>query len=109
MRNGIYRAWLNGPSGVSSGAVVFKDGDIFAVDRLFAFNGRYSERAERLTAEVSCKRLYPDLKPLNLPDRDELHLELEGAVGGEYAQVTGTIAEAPGFAVSFEFAFLCEA
>jgi hypothetical protein len=109
MRNGIYRVWLKGAHGTSSGAAAFKNGDIFAVSPFFAFNGRYSAQAGRLTAEVTCKRLYPDLVPPNLPDLDAFHLKLEGASGREFAQLCGTIDEVPGFAMSFEYAFLCEA
>lgn len=109
MRNGIYRVWLKGQHGSSSGAVVVKNGDIFAVDPLFAFNGRYTERAGHLTADISCKRLYQDAGPPNLPDLDVFHLRLEGAAGNECALLEGTIVEAPSFAMSLEYAFLCEA
>jgi hypothetical protein len=109
MRNGIYRVWMKGPGGASSGAIVFKNGDIFAVDPMFAFNGRYRERAGRVTAEILCKRLYQDPVPSHLPDLETFHLKLEGAAGGECAQMSGSIDEVPGLAISFEYAFLCEA
>jgi hypothetical protein len=109
MRNGIYRVWLKSSHGASSGAVVFKNGDVFAADRVFAFNGRYSELAGQMTAEISCTRLNRELVPANLPDLDAFHLKLEGISGSEYAKLEGTVDKAPGFAMSLEYAFLCEA
>jgi hypothetical protein len=109
MRNGIYRVWLKSPGGASSGAVVFKNGDIFAVDTLFAFNGSYREKAGRVTAEVACTRLYKDSVPATLPDLDVFHLKLKGGAGSDFAEMLGTVDEVPGFAMTFEYAFVCEA
>jgi hypothetical protein len=109
MRDGIYRVWSRGAHGTSSGAIVFKNGDVFAADQVFAFNGHYTELGGHMTAEIFCKRLSWDVPPVHLPDLDTFHLKLQGAAGGEYAQLEATIDEAPGFAMSLDYAFLCEA
>lgn len=109
MRNGVYRAWIKGPNGNSTGVVVLKDGDLFATDPRFAFNGTYSERVGRMTATIACRRLYHDLPPGHLPDLESFLLRLDGAAGREFAQANGTIDEAPGFSLVFECAFLSEA
>jgi hypothetical protein len=109
MRNGVYRAWIKGPNGNATGIVVLKDGDIFAADPRFAFNGRYSEQAGRITATIAATRLYYDLPAGHLPDLDFFHLRLDGAAGREFAQTIGSIDEVPDFPLSFECAFLCEA
>ncbi len=108
MRNGIYRAWIKGPHGSATGVVVLMNGDVFAADPRFAFNGRYSEQAGRVTATIACKRLYPDLPAGHLPDLDSFHLRIDGGAGAEFAQANGSIDEVPDFPLSFECAFLCE-
>lgn len=108
MRNGLYRVWLKWPHGTSTGAVVVKDGDIFAVDRQFAFNGRLTERAGMATANITAKRLRIDQAPVNLPDLDTITITLEGASGAEYAQLSGSIPQVPGFRMSLECSFLGE-
>lgn len=109
MRNGIYRVWVNGPESKSSGAIALKDGDLIAVNPSFGFFGHYKFSHGRLTADITCRRLCNEEAPVNLPDLEEFHLSLEGPAGKEFACVTGTIAEAPEFALPFEFAWLCEA
>ena len=109
MRNGIYRVWLSGPGGKSSGAYVFKNGDVLACDRSFAFTGSYRKKNDRLTAEISCRRLNLRRGPECFPDLDAFHLKLEGGAGREFAVLNGTIPEAPNFLMSFEFAWLCDA
>ncbi len=109
MRNGIYRVWVKGPEAQTSGAVMLKDGDLAACDPSFGFYGRYSFAKGVFTADVSCRRLDRHSPPVNLPDLDSFHLKLEGLARPEFATLTGTIAEAPGLTVPFEFAWLCEA
>lgn len=109
MRNGIYRVWVNGPTASASGAFVLNDGDLFAVNSSFGFVGRYEWKSGRLSAELICRRLSNDNPPVNLPNLDEFHLHLEGPARREVANLTGTIAEAPGYTVPFEFAWLCDA
>lgn len=109
MRNGVYRAWIKGPGGSATGVIVLKDGNVFAADPRFAFNGRYSEQGGRVTAVVACKRLYPDLAPGHLPDLDRFTMRLDGAGGREFVQANGIIDEVPDFPLAFECAFLCEA
>lgn len=109
MRNGVYRVWIKTRSGQSGGVVVFKDGDIFAADRVFAFNGRYSETAGRLTAHLSCKRLSSGTVQPGFPDLDRFRINAKGPAADEFFQLTATIDEAPDFPMSFECAFLCEA
>lgn len=108
MRNGIYRVWVKGPEALSSGAVLLKDGDLVAANPTFGFVGRYALKAGRMTAEIACRRLSA-IAAVNLPELDEFHLSLEGLAGREFASVTGTIAEVPGFSLPFDFAWLCEA
>jgi len=108
MRNGLYRVWLSGPQGRESGALVFHDGVVFAVDRLYAYNGTYQEQPGRITAEVTCKRLLPDELAINLPDLDTIHLTASGTANGEIAQLAATIDGMPGIVLSYELAFLCE-
>jgi hypothetical protein len=108
MRNGLYRVWLSGPQERETGALVLQDGVIFAVDRLYAFNGTYQERAGRLTAEVTATRLLPDELAINLPDMDTIHITASGPANGEIAQLEATIDGMPGLVLSYELAFLCE-
>ena len=107
MRNGIYRIWTRGTHGEASGIVVLKDGTLFAADRQYAYNGQYRESGGRFTGTLLCTRLYPDRKA-NVPDRDRLHMRLEGASGREFAQLSGTIDEAPSFTLAAECAYLGE-
>ncbi len=88
--------------------MVFKDGDVFAVDRFFAYNGSYCEHAGRLSAEVICKRLRSDQSALNLPDIDTICIRASGPTNGEIAQLEGTVDDVPGMVLSYELAFLCE-
>ena len=108
MRNGLYRVWLSGPQGRETGALVFQDGVVFAVDRLYAYNGTYQMQAGRITAEVTCKRLLPAELAVNLPDMDSIHITASGTASGEIAQLDGTIDGLPGVVLSYELAFLCE-
>jgi hypothetical protein len=107
MRNGLYRVWSNGPQGRETGALVLKDGIVFAVDRVYAYNGTYGEEAGRLAAEVTCTRLLPDQLAVNLPDMDTIVLKAAGPTNGEIAQLEGSIDEMPGTVLSYELAFLC--
>lgn len=109
MRNGVYRAWIKGPNGSATGIVVLKDGDLFAADPRFAFNGHYSELGGRLTAAIAVTRLYHDLPAGHLPDLEFFRLRIEGAAGREFAQTIATIDEVPDFPLSIECAFLSEA
>lgn len=108
MRNGLYRVWLNGPQGHETGAWVFKDGVIFAVDRLYAYNGTYHEHAGRLSADVTCTRLLAGQLAVNLPDMDTVCIKASGPANGEIAQLEGRIDGIPGMVLSYELAFLCE-
>jgi hypothetical protein len=106
MRNGLYRVWLSGPQGRETGAMVFKDGVIFAADRVYAYNGTYQKYAGRLTAEVTCTRLLAGQLAVNLPDMDTITIKVTGAANGEIAQLKGTIDNMPGIVLSYELAFL---
>jgi len=108
MRNGLYRVWLSGPQGRETGALVFQDGVIFAVDRLYAYNGTYQMQTGRISAEVTCKRLVPDELAVNLPDMDTIHITAAGTANGEIAQLEGSIDGMPSVVLSYELAFLCE-
>jgi hypothetical protein len=108
MRNGLYRVWSNGPLGRETGALVLKDGVVFAVDRIYAYNGTYREQAGRLSADVTCTRLVADQLAVNLPDMDTITIRASGPAIGEIAQLEGTIDGLPGVILSYELAFLCE-
>jgi len=108
MRNGLYRVWLSGPQGHETGAWVCKDGVVFAVDRIYAYNGTYREEAGRLSADVTCTRLLPNQLAVNLPDRDSITIKASGAAIGEIAQLEGSIDGMPSVVLSYELAFLCE-
>ena len=108
MRNGLYRVWLSGPQGHETGAWVFKDGVVFAVDRIYAYNGTYREQAGRLSANVTCTRLLAGQMAVNLPDRDSITIKASGAAFGEIAQLEATIDDTPGMVLSYELAFLGE-
>lgn len=108
MRNGLYRVWLNGPQGRETGALVLKDGVIFAVDRLYAYNGSYREQAGKFIGEVTAKRLVPDELAVNLPDQDTVRIVATGKSGDEIARLEGTIDGMPGVTLTYELAFLRE-
>jgi hypothetical protein len=109
MRNGIYRVWIEGPKTRSSGAVVLRDGDLIACNPAFGFFGRYRVIRGQFSATVACRRVNRDSPAVNLPELDAFELMLEGRARRESAHVTGTITEMPGFALPFEFVWLCEA
>lgn len=106
MRNGLYRVWLNGPQGRETGALVLKDGVIFAVDRLYAYNGSYREQGGKFFGEVTAKRLIPDELAVNLPDQDTVRITATGKAGDEIALLEGTIDGMPGVVMIYELAFL---
>jgi hypothetical protein len=108
MRNGFYRLWVSGPQARESCAAILHDGVVFAVDRLYAFNGTYQEHAGRMTAEITCKRLFADELAVNLPDMDTFHITASGTASGEIAQLECTIDGLPGIVLSYELAFVCE-
>lgn len=108
MRDGIYRVWAKGPQQTSSGAVILNNGDLIAVNATFGFVGRYNVKGGKMIAEIRCRRLSVTVPPINLPALEEFHLTLEGPAKHEFASLTGTIRETPGFALPFEFAWLCE-
>ena len=108
MRNGLYRVWLSGPQGRETGALVLQDGVVFAVDRVYAYNGTYQEQAGRITAEVTATRLLADELAVNLPDMDTIAISASGPANGEIAQLDGSIDGMPGVVLSYELAFLCE-
>jgi hypothetical protein len=102
MRDGIYRIWLTGAEGKAAGAVYLKNGDVLACHRSFAFVGRYIVQFGRFIAQVRCKRLNDDARPINLPDRDDFLLHAEGPAGSEFAVLSCTVPDMPGFAMDFE-------
>jgi hypothetical protein len=102
MRDGIYRIWLKGPDGATAGAVYLKDGDVLACHKSHAFVGHYDVRFGRLTADVRCKRLNSNSKPVNMPDCDDFRLHAEGPAGDEFAVLTCTSPEFTDFKMGFE-------
>jgi hypothetical protein len=102
MRDGIYRIWLNGTHGKTAGAVYLKDGDVLACHKSYAFVGRYIIQLGRLIAEVRCKRLNDKSKPVNMPDRDDFLLRVEGPTGDEFAVLNATAPDVPDFKMGFE-------
>jgi len=109
MRNGIYRVWVKGPEARYSSAVVLRDGDLIACNPSFGFFGRYRVAKGQFSADISCRRVSNQAHSVNFPDLDAFQLALQGQASQEFANLTGTIAEVPGFSLSFEFAWLCEA
>jgi len=109
MRNGVYRVWLTGPQGRETGAMVLKDGVLFAVDRFYAYNGSYREQGKRLSGEITAKRLVPDEMAANLPDLDSIHITMTGKSGSDIAKLDGAIDDMPGVHLTYELAYLCEA
>jgi hypothetical protein len=108
MRNGLYRVWLNGPQGRETGALVLKDGVVFAADRLYAYNGTYREQNGKFTGEVTAKRLLTNELAVNLPDQDVVHIVATGKAGNEIALLEGHIEGLPGVTMTYELAFLRE-
>ncbi len=108
MRNGFYRTWLKAPGLDASGAVMFEDGDIIACDQYFALIGHYTELNGWLTADMFCKRLNAPAPGTGMPEIEEFQVKLEGTAGEEFAAPKGSIAETPGFVLTFECAWLCE-
>jgi hypothetical protein len=109
MRNGVYRVWIRGLGRPFAGVAALKDGELFAADRQFVYNGRASERGGWLTAAVKIKRIYNDAPSALFTGTECMHVNLAGATGREFAQLSGTIEEAPSASLAVEFAFLCEA
>jgi|WetSurMetagenome_2_1015567.scaffolds.fasta_scaffold849805_2 hypothetical protein len=109
MRNGIYRIWLKGAQGATAGAVVLKDGDALACHRSHAFVGHYAIQFGRLTADVRCKRLNNRAKTVNMPDLDDFQIHVEGQTGDEFAVLTCTAPESPGFRMEFEITWYSNA
>jgi hypothetical protein len=109
MRNGVYRVWIKGLGRPFSGVAALKDGELFAADRQFVYNGRVSKRGGWLTSAVKVKRIYCDMPSAPFAGLDTMHVKLEGHAGREFAQLVGAIEEAPDVTLSVEFAFLSEA
>jgi hypothetical protein len=106
MRNGVYRVWMKGPDRVFASAVVLMDGDVFAVDKRLAFNGRYSECGGRVTADITCTKLIDEAPPAPFPATGSFAMRLQGGAGQEFAQLEASI---DGTTVAtIECAFLCE-
>lgn len=109
MRNGVYRVWVKGLGRPFSGVAALKDGELFAADRQFVYNGRFSKRGGWLTSAVSVKRVYCDAPSAPFARLETMRVKLEGNAGREFAQLIGQIEEVPDAALTVEFAFLCEA
>lgn len=109
MRNGIYRVWYKGPGLQGTTAVMLIGQDVFACDRTHTFVGTYKRERDWVTAEILCQRHSPHLKANLLAELNEYHLSLKGRAKDDLADLRGTIAEAPGVELEFQYIWLCEA
>lgn len=102
MRNGIYRVWYKGSSGMSAGALAFRDGEVLGSDAAFGAVGRYNIQLGRLQGEVLFARLRRNATVVGLPDLDRFHLVLTGTPNGDIASLRGMVPELP------DYYLLCE-
>jgi hypothetical protein len=96
MRNGLYSAEFGTPLGAGTGIVVAQDGLVRGGDSMMMYRGAYRVEGGELTGEIRVD------KHSNMPGMqsvfglDLINIKVKGKVSGDYVDLTGSAAEAPG-------------
>jgi hypothetical protein len=96
MRDGWYSVQFHTQLGTGAGVVFPEAGKLRGSDSRNFYVGTYAQSGNRITAQVTSDK-HTDMPGLaSVFETDPTHISLAGTANGDFAEMTGTAAEAPG-------------
>lgn len=95
MLKGLYKVEFETPRRKAVGIIYADAGKLHGGSSAFAFVGSFQENGNSITGVIRSRRHTNDPNHPSAFGVDEVNIDFEGAVKGDYAIVEGTAAEAP--------------
>lgn len=96
MRDGLYRAQFHTQLDTGAGVVFLEAGKLRGGNSRNFYVGTYAQTGNRVTAQVTTDK-HSDVPGLaSVFGADPAHISLAGTANGDFVEMTGTAAEAPG-------------